>query len=68
MSAKVIACAVKVDVLMAKPVNGIPPIAPPKLVAPLAMVDKLKAPSTVEAKLILVPVKVVVAPKVTASL
>ena len=40
LSAKVMAPAVKVAVVMVKPVSGVPPMLAAKLVAPVAEVDK----------------------------
>ena len=68
--AKVIAWAVKVAVLMVRPVNGVPPIVPVKVVSPVVVVDKVFAPATVELKRILPALEPVVStlapPKVTA--
>ena len=68
--ARVIAPAVKVPVLMVRPVRGVAPIAPLKVVSPVVVVDKVLAPVTVELKRMaprLLPVvNVVSAPKVTA--
>ena len=68
--ARVIAPAVKVPVLMVRPVSGVAPIAPLKVVAPVVVVDKVLAPVIVELKRMaprLLPVvNVVSAPKVTA--
>ena len=70
--ANAIAPAVKVPVLMVRPVRGIVPIAPPKVVSPVVVVDKVLAPVIVELKRMapaLTPVvRTVVAPKVTAPL
>ena len=50
--ARVIAPAVKLPVLMVRPVSGVVvPIAPLKVVAPVVVVDKVLAPVTVELKL-----------------
>ena len=68
--ASAIAPAVKVPVLMVRPVSGLAPIAPLKVVAPVVVVDKVFVPVTVELKRMapaLVPVvNVVSAPKLTA--
>jgi len=70
--ARVIAPAVKVPVLMVRPVSGVAPIAPLKVVSPVVVVDKVLAPVTVEPKLRLpsAPLPVlaiaVAAPKVIA--
>ena len=68
--ASAIAPAVKVPVLMVRPVSGVAPIAPLKVVSPVVVVDKVLAPVTVELKRMaprLLPVvNVVSAPKVTA--
>ena len=71
--AKAIAPALRVAVLMVRLVNAaVPPTAPVKVVEPVVVVDRLKAPLTVELNKIapvLVPVvKVDAAPKVTAPL
>jgi hypothetical protein len=70
--ANAIAPAVKVPVLMVRPVSGVAPIAPLKVVSPVVVVDKVFAPVIVELKLRLpsAPLPVlamaVVAPKVIA--
>ena len=68
--AKVIACAVKVAVLIVRPDSATPPTAPVKVVPPVVVVDKLLAPETVEPNKILPVLEPVVntlaAPKVTA--
>lgn len=48
LSAKVIAPAVKVAVLMVRPVSGVPPTAPAKTVSPAVPVVKFLAPDTVD--------------------
>ena len=67
--ARPIAAAVKVAVLMVRPVNVLP-TAPVKVVLPVVVVDKVNAPFTVllnrMAPLLLPVVMTVAAPKVTA--
>ena len=46
--AKAIAPAVKVALVMVKPVNGVPPSAPAKTVSPAVLVFKFLAPDTVD--------------------
>ena len=70
--ASAIAPALKVPVLMVRPVSGVAPITPLKVVAPVVVVDKVLAPVIVELKLRLpsapLPVLaiVVAAPRVIA--
>ena len=70
--ASAIAPALKVPVLMVRPVSGVAPITPLKVVAPVVVVDKVLAPVIVELKrmapALLPVVNVVVAPRVTAPL
>ena len=71
--AKPMAAAVKVAVLMVRPVSVLPTVLPtvlPKVVLPVVVVDRVLAPLTVLLKVMAPPllpvVSVVAAPKVTA--
>ena len=61
---------VSVSVVIVRPVSGVPPTAPVKVVLPVVVVDRVLAPLTVLLKVMAPPllpvVSVVAAPKVTA--